>query len=103
MSERLKKLLEFHAADPKDPFCTYGIAIEHSKAKRIDEAIQWLDRTIETDSRYAYAYYQKGRLLAERGDTAAAKEVLTIGMAAAQAAGDEHARSEMESLLESFS
>ncbi len=102
MSGRLKKLLEFHAADPKDPFCAYGIALEHAKAKRMEEAIDWLERTIEIDARYSYAYYQMAKLLAEKGDTAAARDVLRTGMAAAQASGDQHARSEMEGLLESL-
>jgi len=102
MSPRLTQLNKLFAADPKDPFLTYGIALEHSKAGQADEAIAWLDRTLVLDSKYCYAYFQKAKMLDEKGETDAARDILKTGMHAAQAAGDAHAASEMLTLMESF-
>jgi tetratricopeptide (TPR) repeat protein len=102
MSERLAQLTKLHQLDPKDPFLTYGIAMEHSKAQDFDTAIIWFDRTLEVDPNYCYAFYQKARALSEQGNDDAARQVLTQGMAAATRAGDAHAHSEMAELLSSL-
>ncbi len=102
MSDRLAQLLKLHEADPVDPFCTYAIGLEYAKAGRHDEALAWLDKTIGLDDRYCYAYFQKARLLIERGDEATARQVLQDGMQAARAAGDEHAYGELAGLLQTL-
>ena len=102
MSPRLTQLQKLHAADPRDPFLTYGIALEFGKAGQFDEAITWLDKTLEADAKYCYAYFQKAKMLEEKGETPSAIAVLRNGMQAAQAAGDGHAASEMMQLLESM-
>ena len=102
MSERLDLLMRLHEAEPDDPFCTYGIALEHAKAGKRDEAIQWLDKTLELDDGYCYAYYQKARVLSEMNRLDSARAVLRVGMEAATQANDEHAHREMTELLESF-
>ncbi len=104
-ADRLAKLEKLHAADPADPFCTYGIALEHAKAGRIDDALAWLDKTVELDPHYCYAYFQKGKLLSTRGapgDDAAARKILEAGITAATEAGDAHAREEIAELLDSI-
>ena len=102
MPDRLEQLEKMHAADPDDAFCTYGIAMEHAKAGRLDDAIEWLDKTIGADGQYCYAYYQKAKLLSEKGDQEAARGVLHTGMKVARAAGDGHAAEEMGELLENI-
>jgi len=102
MSDRLAQLEKLHAADPKDPFCTYGIALEHAKAGRHGDALAWLDKTLAADPRYCYAYYQKAKVLSETGKGEDAKAVLRDGMKAAQDAGDAHAHSEMVTQMESM-
>jgi tetratricopeptide (TPR) repeat protein len=102
MSDRLDQLLKLLDADPRDPFLTYGIALEHGKADRLDEAIQWLDRTLSIDPKYLYAYFQKAKILDAQGDTDRAKAVLDEGMRTAVAAGDAHAREEMADLRAGF-
>ncbi len=103
MSPRLTQLHKLHAADPGDPFLTYGIALEHGKTGALDDAIAWLDKTLAIDATYCYAYFQKAKMLDEKGETEAARAILQQGMKAAQAAGDGHAASEMMTLLEGFS
>lgn len=98
MSERLEKLLKLHAADPEDPFCPYGIAMEHAKAGDHQKALDWLDKTLHIDATYPYAYYQKAKLLGEAGQKDAARSVVAAGIIAARQVGDDHARSELEEL-----
>lgn len=102
MPARLEQLLQFHQADPKDPFCTYGIAMEYAKQGQLGQAIEWLDKTLVIDARYCYAYYHKAHLQAEQGNIVAAREVLGRGMAIAQQTGDGHAYNEMAELLASL-
>lgn len=102
MDDRLEQLNKLHNADPGDPFCTYGIALEHAKAQRYDEALQWLDKTLGLDSQYCYAFYQKAKMLSALDQNEAACEVLKVGMETATQAGDDHARSEMAELLDTL-
>ncbi len=101
-SSRLEQLTKLHEADPTDPFCAYGIALEHVKAQQHDEAIRWFDKTIEADPAYCYAYYHKAKLLIDIGQDESARAVLRVGLETATQAGDDHAHSEITELLESL-
>lgn len=100
MTDRLTQLHKLFEADSSDPFLTYGIALEHAKTGEHDEAITWLDKTLELDRNYCYAYFQKAKMLDEKGDSDAAATVLRDGINIARAAGDDHAASEMQELME---
>lgn len=102
MPTRLEQLLKFHAADPNDAFCAYGIAMEYAKARDAAAAFAWFDKTLAIDADYAYAYYQKAKLLGEAGQTADAAVLIDRGLDAARRTGDAHAASELQSLRESF-
>lgn len=102
MSDRLEQLTKLLAADPGDPFTTYGIALEHAKAGRHEEAVRWLDQTLGLDPQYCYAYYQKARMLSELGNPDAARTTIDEGITAAAKAGDDHAREELAALLDSL-
>lgn len=102
MPDRLTQLLKLHEGDSSDPFLTYGIALEHGKAGRLEDALAWLDKTLSLDANYCYAYFQKAKLLLEHGDEPAARTTLNAGLRAAQQSGDEHAKSELGQLLASL-
>ncbi len=105
MSDRLAQLEKLHAADPHDPFVTYGVALEHAKAQRFEDAIAWLDKTLSLDRHYCYAYYQKAKAYSELGEDDQAKATLHAGIAAAREARNPdaaHAAEEMAVLLESL-
>jgi tetratricopeptide (TPR) repeat protein len=99
MADRLEQLNKLYAADPSDTFVTYALAMEHEKAGDSAAAVEWLDKTLALDPAYAYAYYQKGRLLIAAGHTDEARRVLKEGLAAAEKAGDQKASSELSQLL----
>ncbi|HEX8916797.1 MAG TPA: hypothetical protein VF796_30885 [Humisphaera sp.] len=98
-SARLTKLLAMLDRQPGDPFTLYAVALEHKKAGDAEQALAFLDRTIQFDPGYCYAYFQKGQLL-EPTDLEAAKAAYRAGIAAATTKGDAHARSELEGALQ---
>jgi tetratricopeptide (TPR) repeat protein len=104
MTQRLEQLKKLHAADPGDPFCTYGIALEIAKAGDTPQALAWLDKTLELDDTYCYASFQKGKLLDEAGRTEEAKAILSAAITKARSIPDNpeaaHAAEEMAALLE---
>jgi tetratricopeptide (TPR) repeat protein len=100
LSERAKKLETMLAKTPGDPFLLYGLAMEHKKAGDHGKAIDYLDRTLQADAGYCYAYFQKGQTFELDGRIDEAKNVYRKGIAAAIKKGDEHARSEIEGALQ---
>ncbi len=85
--------------EPNDPFLLYGVAMEHKKAGRTADAIEFFEKTIGIDSGYCYAYFQLGQTYEQLGNIDQAKKWYTDGVTAARVKGDEHARSEIESAL----
>ena len=47
MTDRLQELMAFHEASPQDDFATYAIAQEHIKAGDTDEALRWIEKTLQ--------------------------------------------------------
>lgn len=78
------------------------LALEHAKRGDLADAFKWLDKTLSLEPRYLYAYFQKGKLLAQQGDEATARSVLEAGIKMAAEVNDAKALSELEGLLESI-
>ena len=102
MTERLTQLQKLYEADPDDPFVPYGIALEHGKTEDYEQAIAWLDTTLETDPHYHYAYFQKAKMLASLDRLSEAREIARRGMQQAEQDGNEKALGELNDLLESM-
>ena len=94
--QQLQKMLQ---RQPDDPFLLYGLAMEHKKANDLTGALQWLDRVLQNDPNYCYAYYQRGQVHELAGDADAARKAYREGIEAAARAGDAHARTELEAAL----
>jgi hypothetical protein len=99
--ERIEALL---AADPADSFLRYGLAMEHASAGDDPTAARLLQELIAatTDRPYVPAFLMAGQTLNRLGRAAEACDVLRKGITAAGAAGNDHARGEMEGLLASL-
>lgn len=95
--EQLTALLE---REPGDAFLMYGIAQEHLKAGRYDEAVAWFDRTLGVDPDYCYAYYHKAKALEGAGRVSEALETARGGAKHARACGDMKAASELGALVD---
>lgn len=99
MSDRLEQLNKLYAVDATDPFITYALAMEHIKAGELDEAMGYLDETIQLDATYAYAYYQKALVFKQQNKLDEARAVISTGIAQAQSTNDAKAVSELNDLL----
>ena len=96
MSARLKELTRLLEREPDDPFLRFGVAMEHKKAGRHAEAVEWFDKTLAADPSYCYAHYHKAQTLEDAGDPDAARSEYQAGIAAAKKHGDNHALAELE-------
>ena len=94
--EQLEVLL---AAKPQDAFLRYGIAMEHAREGRPDEAVAWLEKLIVDQPDYVPAYFQSGQILIRQGDNQRATDLLRRGILQARAQSNPHAAEEMSALL----
>jgi predicted Zn-dependent protease len=99
LSPRLQQLLKMLEKEPADPFLLYGVAMEHKKAQRPAETLEYLRRTLSVDPLYCYAFYQLGQVHELQGDIGSAKRAYEEGITAARKKGDDHAKSELETAL----
>jgi hypothetical protein len=83
----------------KDPFVHYAHAMELRGLGRAEEALAAFDAVRQRFPEYVPTYLMAGQLAAELSAHARAREFLTAGLAAAKAAGDDHATSELSSAL----
>ena len=100
---RRQTLEEFVAKKPDDAFSRYGLAMECMNSGDPSAADQHFRALLERNADYIPAYLMYGQLLVRQSRTSEAKQILSSGMAAAAKKGDQHARSEMETLLNELS
>jgi thioredoxin-like negative regulator of GroEL len=96
---RRQMLEEFVAKKPDDAFSRYGLAMECVNSGDPAAADTHFRTLLERNADYIPAYLMYGQLLARESRTNEAKQILSNGIAAATKARNEHARSEMETLL----
>jgi hypothetical protein len=96
---RRQLLEEFIAKKPDDAFSRYGLALECSNTGDTAAADKHFRELNDHHPDYIPAYLMYAQMLARESRAADAKQVLTKGISEAAKKGDQHARSEMESLL----
>ncbi len=96
---RRQMLEEFVARKPDDAFSRYGLAMECMNSGDAAAADTHFRALLERNADYIPAYLMYGQLLARESRPGEARQVLSTGIATAARKGDEHARSEMEALL----
>jgi Tfp pilus assembly protein PilF len=95
-----RELLEsFVAQKPDDAFSRYGLAMECVNTGDVAAAETNFRELLQRNADYVPAYLMYAQMLAKESRCNDAREVLTKGIAAASNAGNNHALSEMESLL----
>lgn len=97
---RLDALMAMLARDPDDAFCLYGVAQEHAKADRLDEAIAWFGRVLAVEPTHAYAHFHLAKTLERAGRVPEAIDTLRRGVRVARAAGDAKAANELAGYLD---
>ena len=102
MSEatRLEMLKEMLAQNPANKLARYGLAMEYSGSGETDQAVTEFKRLIEQDALYANAYFMAAQTLQRAERIEEAREMLTKGIHASQRAGNRHAESEMQAMLD---
>ncbi|MBX7081539.1 MAG: tetratricopeptide repeat protein [Nannocystaceae bacterium] len=95
--DRLAMLRELAAKHPGDPFPQYGLAMELRRRGELEPAEAAFAELAQRHPGYVPCYLMYGEMLSKQGRTADAAAVFDRGIAAAQAAGDGHALSELQS------
>ena len=97
--DRLATLQDFHRDDPDDPFTRFALAQEHAKRGDAEAALAFYEGLVRERPDYVGTYYHLGALyrLLDRDDDAQA--TFRAGIDAATAAGDAHARAELQGAL----
>lgn len=98
--EQLEALLE---KEPDDVFLNFGLAMQLYKEQRHEECLARFDHVIALDPNYTAAYHHKGLALVHLRRLDEARTVLTAGVEAATRIANDHARCEMQELLDSIS
>lgn len=98
---KLERIRAVCAARPGEPFAWYSLAMELWKTSPA-EAVTAFEKVRADFPDYLASYYQFGKLLAERGEGARAREVLQAGVALARKQGDGHALGELSSALDAL-
>ena len=93
-------LEEFVAASPGDAFARYGLAMECSNGGDPAAAQEHFRSLLAAHPEYVPGYFHYGQLLARTNQGEAARKILSDGVAAARAAGDTHALSELQAALD---
>ena len=97
--DKLAALTQILAANPKDTFARYGLAMELISQSRTPEGLAEFDRILAENPDYVPAYQMSAQTLAPT-DPTLALEKLHSGIAAANRTGNQHALAEMEGLRE---
>lgn len=96
---RLEALLAFHREDPADAFTRFALAQEYRKAGDSERALGYFEGLVAEHPDYVGTYYHLGKLYEELGRTEDALRTYRAGIEQARAAGDLHARAELQGAL----
>ena len=100
---RRQLLEEFVGKNPSDAFSRYGLALECLNGGDLSAAESHFRALLQSSADYIPAYLMFAQMLSRGARNEEAKQVLTTGIAAAIKMGEQHARSEMETLLSELS
>jgi predicted Zn-dependent protease len=98
--DKIEGLKEILALDPKNSFARYGIAMELAGRGETDAALAEFEILLANDPDYTAGYFMSAQTLAGAGRTAQAIERLKAGISSAARAGNRHALSEMQAMLD---
>jgi tetratricopeptide (TPR) repeat protein len=98
--DRIAMLTEIVTANPADSFARYGLAMEYSKAGQVEQALAEFKTLIERNPDYTPAYFMAAQALANASRVDEAKRWLVDGISSARRTGNNHAQSEMTTMLE---
>jgi predicted Zn-dependent protease len=98
--DRIAMLNEILAQNANDAFARYGLAMEYSNAGEVERAMEEFSKLLSAHPDYTAGYFMAAQTLAKAERNDEAKKMLADGIASARRAGNAHAQSEMEAMLE---
>ena len=96
-------LKEILAQDAENSFARYALALEHSRAGDLAAALTEFNLLLEKNPAYIAGYQMAAQTLVTAERPAEARPYLERGIAEANRTGNQHAASEMRSLLDDIS
>jgi len=96
-------LSELLSQDPNNILARYGLAMEYSNAGEFTPALEEFQKLLAANPDYSAGYFMAAQTLVKAKRPEEAKKMLQDGIAAAQRKGDNHARSEMQAMLDELS
>ena len=96
---RLDILKQMVAANSKDSFARYALAMEFANSGNLEQAVAEYRDLLQTNPNYAAAYYHGGQALTKLGRLEEARALYRQGIEATTRTGDLHTRSEIEAAL----
>ena len=93
-------LKEILALDPKNTFARYGIAVELASRGETEAAMAEFDHLLANDPDYTAGDFMAAQTLAKAGRNPEAIDRLKAGIGCAARAGNRHALSEMQGMLD---
>jgi Tfp pilus assembly protein PilF len=98
--DKLSGLREIIALDPRNSFARYGIAMELVSQGDTAGGLAEFDQLLQFDPDYVAAYFMSAQTLAAQGRKEEAAGRLETGIGCAARAGNRHAMSEMQAMLD---
>lgn len=98
--DRIAMLTQLLEQNPKDAFARYGLAMAYTSEGKTAEALSEYTTLIAHTPEYVPAYQMSAQTLAKLGRTDEAIARLRAGIAIAGSAGNQHAASEMQGMLD---
>jgi predicted Zn-dependent protease len=98
--KRLEAFQKLVSQKPGEPFARYSLAMALRSLGRLDDAEHEFEVLRERSPEYVPAYLMHGQVLESLGRLAEAVRAYEEGMARAGAAGDHHARNELQQALD---
>jgi Tfp pilus assembly protein PilF len=99
-TDKLSGLREILALDPRNSFARYGIAMELVNQGDTTAGLAEFDQLLEFDPDYTAGYFMSAQTLAALGRKEEAEARLQTGIGCAARAGNRHAMSEMQAMLD---
>lgn len=97
---KIPQLLTYLLENNADSFLNHAIALEYIKEGNSEQALFHFQKNIQNHPKYIATYYHLGKLLESMQETDKAIKVYETGMEIAKELKDQHAYSELRSVLE---
>ncbi len=101
--DKIATLTEILGQNPSDAFARYGLAMEHASQGNTESSIIEFDRLLNQHPEYTAGYFMCAQTLLKAGRELEARKRLEQGIESAEKSGNQHARNEMQAVLDDLS